>query len=167
MGIIDLSTQSGKSDREFGDMELQDRDLVIRMLTWESEYMCSPEGQARYKAAGSGQFTSLDNEYAFNRMVLREFGFSTSDASVANYRRIFQTYYRSPTEYDREVINASHYMRNNRCVFYTSPELNIGDTIPNVPLLTPDSTETTLYEAIYAYGTPGWGKLFICAFSNS
>jgi hypothetical protein len=164
MGII---TQSGKSASEFGDKELHDRDTVIQMLKWESEYMCSPEGQARYKAVGSGQFTSLDNEYAFNRMVLREFGFSTSDASVANYRRIFGTYYRSPTEYDRDVIGASHYMRNNRCVFYTSPKLTTGDTIPNVPLLTPDDTETTLYDAIQATEPPGWEKLFICAFSNS
>lgn len=165
MGKIELTSKQQHAD--FGDRELHDRDMVIRMLTWESDHMCSPEGQARYKAAGSGQFTSLDNEYAFNRMVLREFGFSTSDTSVANYRRIFQTYFRSPTEYDEDVIGASHYMRNNRCVFYTSPVLNIGDIIPNVSLLMLDSTESTLYNAIHSTGPLGWDKLFICAFSNS
>lgn len=166
---------------EFKDKQLSNRDLVIRMLKWESEFMCSPEGQARYKTYGSGQFTSLDNEYAFNRRVLREFGFTTSDESVANYRRIFRTYFRSATDYDSEVINASHYMRNNRCVFYTTPEILVGDQIPDVPLLTttPDNSyiPTTLYNTIRDYtlvpstGTPTqtreWSRLFICAFSNS
>ena len=172
--------------KEFTDQELVNRDLVIRMLRWESEFMCSPEGQARYKTQGSGQFTSLDNEYAFNRRVLREFGFTTNDTSVANYRLIFQTYFQSPTDYDTEVIQASHYMRNNRCVFYTTPEIHVGDRIPDVPLLTtnPDNpnTPTTLYDAIRNYklklipstgpenGTSTnqeWSRLFICAFSNS
>lgn len=155
---------------QFTDTQLHDRDLVIRMLTWESELMCSPEGQARYKLAGSGQFTSLDNEYAFNRMVLRNFGFATDDSSVANYRRIFRTYFRGPDEYDKEVIGSSHYMRNNRCVFYKAPKIRCGYTIPDVPLLTPDSQNTTLYEAINRYQQVTgneWSKLFICAFSNS
>lgn len=173
--------QSESTAKEFGDHELNNRDLVIKMLRWESEFMCSPEGQARYKAKGSGQFTSLDNEYAFNRRVLREFGFTTNDQSVANYRRIFRTYFRSPTDYDHDVINASHYMRNNRCVFYTTPEIQVGDQIPDVPLLTttPDNSyiPTTLYNTIRDYtlvpstGTPTqtreWSRLFICAFSNS
>jgi len=166
---------------DFGDAQLVNRELVIRMLQWESEFMCSTEGQARYKTPGSGQFTSLDNEYAFNRRVLREFGFTTNDRSVMNYRRIFRTYFRSPTDYDTEVINASHYMRNNRCVFYTTPEIKIGDTIPNVPLLTTnpenskENTPTTLYDAIQNYklcpstatNDTEWSRLFICAFSNS
>ena len=132
--------------KEFTDQELANRDLVIRMLRWESEFMCSPEGQARYKTQGSGQFTSLDNEYAFNRRVLREFGFTTNDTSVANYRRIFQTYFQSPTDYDHDVIQSSHYMRNNRCVFYTTPEIHVGDRIPDVPLLTtnPDITKVII-----------------------
>lgn len=171
--------QTSEISKEFGECELHMRELVINMLTWESEYMCSPEGQNRYKAKGSGQFTSLDNEYSFNRRVLREFGFSTNDISVSNYRRIFQTYFRSPYDYDVEVINASHYMRNNRCVFYTSPELQIGDQIPNVPLLTLKSKNITLYDAINNYSmdqqihnpdtkkVDEWNKLFICAFSNS
>jgi hypothetical protein len=173
---------------DFAEQQLRNRELVIRMLKWESEFMCSPEGQARYKTQGSGQFTSLDNEYAFNRRVLREFGFMTNDISVANYRRIFRTYFRTPADYDHDVINSSHYMRNNRCVFYTTPEIQVGDTIPNVPLLTTNNitstnintnphTLTTLYNAIQDYtlvpstGIPTqpqeWSKLFICAFSNS
>lgn len=170
-------------EQEFTETELSNRDLVIRMLKWESEYMCSPEGQQRYRTIGSGQFTSLDNEYAFNRRVLREFGFTTTDHSVANYRRIFRTYYRSATDYDSEVLDASHYMRNNRCVFYTSPKIHPGDQIPNVPLLTsgPEQKQISLYDAIQDYKLPittphdpnanssskEWSRLFICAFSNS
>lgn len=155
---------------DFGDNELLNRELVINMLKWESEFMCSPEGQARYKTDGSGQFTSLTNEYAFNRMVLRIFGFNTNANSVENYRLIFKTYFRSATDYDSEVINSSHYMRNNRCIFYTAPEINIGDQIPNVPLFASHNTKhntpdlgtpdlntndmTTLYDAIKNYSLP-------------
>ncbi len=166
--IIDRDISS--SAEQFTDTQLHDRDLVIRMLTWESAMMCSEAGQARYKQEGSGQFTSLDNEYAFNRMVLRNFGFATDDSSVANYRRIFRTYFRGPDDYDKEVIGSSHYMRNNRCVFYRTPEIRCGDTIPDVPLLTPDSQNTTLYDAINNYQLENcseWSRLFICAFSNS
>ena len=166
--VIDRDISS--SAEQFTDTQLLDRDLVIRMLTWESDYMCSEAGQARYKQSGSGQFTSLDNEYAFNRMVLRNFGFTTDDSSVANYRRIFQTYFHNPDDYDTEVIGSSHYMRNNRCVFYKTPEIKCGDVIPNVPLLTPDSQNITLYEAINKHKLDNgneWARLFICAFSNS
>jgi hypothetical protein len=178
--IIETTANLQQQEKEFTVDELSNRDLVIRMLKWESEFMCSEEGQQRYRTIGSGQFTSLDNEYAFNRRVLREFGFITNDNSVANYRRIFQTYFRSPTDYDTEVIQASHYMRNNRCVFYTTPEIHIGDQIPDVPLLTNGNQPITLYDAIKNYklgpstgtetGTTTkreWSKLFICAFSNS
>jgi hypothetical protein len=168
--------QLQQQEKEFTVDELSNRDLVIRMLKWESEYMCSEEGQQRYRAIGSGQFTSLDNEYAFNRRVLREFGFTTNDESVANYRRIFQTYFQSQTDYDADVINSSHYMRNNRCVFYTTPEIHPGDQIPDVSLLNNGNQPITLYDAIKNYkvspstGTQPpkeWSRLFICAFSNS
>lgn len=182
MIIETTDNPSQQPEQDFTETELSNRDLVIRMLKWESEYMCSPEGQQRYKMIGSGQFTSLDNEYAFNRRVLREFGFKTDDANVANYRRIFRTYYHSATDYDDEVIQASHYMRSNRCVFYTSPEIHPGDQIPDVPLLTsgPEQIPISLYDAIRDYQLPGsttslvptqqpkeWSRLFICAFSNS
>jgi hypothetical protein len=181
--IIDTTSDNlhQQPEQEFTENELSNRDLVIRMLKWESEYMCSEEGQQRYRTIGSGQFTSLDNEYAFNRRVLREFGFTTTDHSVANYRQIFRTYFRSPTDYDAEVIQASHYMRNNRCVFYTTPEIHPGDKIPDVPLLTSGAGQMpiSLYDAIRDYKLPSttqhdptqqpkeWSRLFICAFSNS
>ena len=178
--IIETNDNQLQLDQEFTEIELSTRDLVIRMLKWESEYMCSEEGQQRYKTIGSGQFTSLDNEYAFNRRVLREFGFTTNDFSVANYRKIFRTYFRSPSDYDADVINSSHYMRNNRCVFYTTPEIKVGDQIPDVPLLTNGNQPITLYDAIRDYklgpsttttdssaNNQEWSRLFICAFSNS
>ncbi len=184
---LELISQVHPDTKDFCEEQLNNRDLVIRMLRWESEFMCSTEGQSRYKTQGSGQFISLDNGYAFNRMVLREFGFTTSDNSVANYRRIFQTYFRSATDYDADVINSSHYMRNNRCVFYTTARIQQGDKIPNVPLLTTnpgnpkENIPTTLYDVIRDYKLlpstaktlstdnydPKWSKLFICAFSNS
>ena len=56
---------------------------------------------------------SLDVEKMINRIVLNYFGFDTSNESVENYRTIFRTYFKSPNDYDVEVINSVHYMREN------------------------------------------------------
>lgn len=148
--------------RPFGQDDVNNKELVIKMLEYEEAYIRSDEGQARYKDPMTRPRVSLDNEYAFNRLTLAHFGFDTSDESVAWYRRIFRTYYRSPTDYDADVINASHYMRNNRCVFYTAPELNVGDEIPDVPLYRLDGkVQTSMYDVL------GEKRTMICAFSNT
>jgi hypothetical protein len=140
-----------------------DRQLVINMLNYEEHVATSDEGQQRYRNKLNRPTISLDNEYAFNRMTLQHFGFNTDNNSVNNYRSIFRTYYHSPDDYDKEVINASYYMRNNRCIYYTSPILHIGDVIPDCPLLELDgTTNTSLYDII-----SGSRSTLICAFSNS
>lgn len=109
----------------------------------------SLSGQARYKDPFNLPYVSLTNEKAFNRMTLDAFGFTTEDEDVENFRTIFRTYYNSSTDYDAEVIDSIHYMKNNKLMFYQKPIINIGDRIPDVALYHLDGeTQTTLYDAI-------------------
>lgn len=81
---------------------VKDKSLVIRLLQFEDLYGKSKEGQILYKTKLSMPHT-LRPIYAIHRYVLNHFGFSTSEESVKNYRRIFSYYYKSPTEYDKSV----------------------------------------------------------------
>lgn len=146
--------------------DVNTRDMIIHMLQWEQDRMRSDIGQDRYKNPLNLPYVSLTNEYAFHRETLSHFGFDTSDESVENYRKIFPTYFRSPDDYDKEVINSAYYMKNNRCIYYTTPIINVGDTIPNVPIWTNDGeTETTLYDVIHKDG--GENMTIVAAFSMS
>lgn len=151
----------------FTNDNVLDRDLVIRMLQHEEIIATSDWGQNHYRDPFSRVSISLDNEYAFNRKTLSDYGFNTSNENVANYRTIFRTYFKDPDNYDKEVINASYYMRNNRCIFYRSIPLKGGDLLPNCRLYMLDGiTKTDLHSAIR-----GKDKLhkfgLICAYSNS
>lgn len=152
------------TNKKFTFQDVANKELVIKMLQFESNLMKSEFGQSRYKDAYTEPYVSLTNEYAFNRKVLMEFGYDTSDESVENYRSIFGTYYHSPTDYDKDVIDSSHYMKNNRCVFYTSKPIQVGDTIPNVKLYTLDEKEVTLYDIIKEQDAD---ETIIAAFSMS
>lgn len=154
---------SNGAQEPFTQAQVQNRDLVIKMLQYEEELATGDEGQQRYKDPFSG--TSLDTEYSFHRQTLHHFGFEPSDESVANYRTIFKTYFKDPDNYDHEVINSSYYMRNNRCVFYRSKPLTAGDTLPNCRLYMLDGyTETDLHSAMRGKNARA---AVICAYSNS
>lgn len=94
-----------------------------------------------------------------------EFGFDTSDESVASYRSIFRNYFRSPDDYDAEVIDAVHYFRANRCVFYKAPKIEIGEAVPDVPLYLLNGKDTVRLHAAAREGDPLY--TLICAFSMS
>ena len=137
-----------KEKRPFTHDCVMDRDLVIQMLKFEEEYNNSDEGQLIHKTLLNNARTSLFTIYTIHRVVLDHFDFDTSDESVETYRTIFKTYFRSPKDYDKDVINSAFYMRNNRCVFYERPELDIGDKMVNCDILTLDGKPTTLFEII-------------------
>lgn len=143
MGKLDTISQ-----KEFTSNDVANKELVLQMLQFEEAFTKSEKGQDMYQNEFNNPLTSLTIEKAINRITLTEFGFSSSDASVDNYRTIFKTYFRTPDDYDKDVINSSHYMRNNKCVFYKNKPLKIGDVIPNCNLTTLDNTSTTLYDAI-------------------
>lgn len=140
------------------------RDLVLKMLQHEERLVFSPEGQDRFRNPLNHPDTTLNVDKGFQRNTLSHFGFDASDASLEMYRTIFRTYFRNPDDYDKEVIAASFYMRNNRCVFYKEPKLQVGEAVPDAPLVTPSGEPTTIYKAIEALGTP---KAIVCAFSES
>lgn len=151
--------------KRFTRDDVLNRDLVIEMLRREEELTKSNVGQNMYRNSFNNPFISLEVEKALNRLVLSEFGFDTSDESVEMYRTIFKTYFRSPKDYDREVIESVHYMRENKCVFYTFPPMRTGQKIPNVDLYRLDGeTRTNLYDAI---GHPRPRYTVFAAFSLS
>lgn len=128
---------------------IKNKQLVIKMLNYEEEITKSKEGQSMYHNPLNRPLVSLTIEKAIQRIVLTKFGFDTSDKSLTNYRTIFKNYYESPENYDKDVLNATHYMRENKCVYYKSLPLEIGQKIPDCKLYHMDGkTETTLYNII-------------------
>ena len=148
--------------KPFTAADVADRALVIAMLEHEERLAKSPEGQDRYRNPLNDPDRTLTVEKGFHRDTLAAFGFATDDDSVAAYRTIFRTYFRSVDDYDAGVIGASYYMRNNRCVFYTAPPLELGAVIPDAPLRTLADERTTLYDQL----VPG-AAMLVCAFSES
>jgi len=128
---------------------VHNKNLVIQMLKYEEELTRSDYGQSLYKNTLNKPLISLTIEKAINRLVLDHFNFETDDTSVENYRTIFKTYYRSALDYDKEVLDSVHYMRENKCVYYKNQPLKIGEKIPNCSLYSLDgNTQTTLYDII-------------------
>jgi hypothetical protein len=143
----------GKKDvislKKFTQTDVLNKNMVIEMLTYEEQLTKSEYGKELYSNTLNKPLISLNVEKTLNRLTLTQFGFNTSDESVENYRTIFKTYFKSPTNYDKDVIHSVHYMRENKCVYYTNPPLNIGDKIPNCSLYNLDGeTKTTLHDII-------------------
>ncbi len=129
--------------RPFLPDDVANKDLVIAMLKKEESLVRSEFGQAVYSNPLNRPLISLNVEKSFNRLTLSQFGFDTSDTSVANYRTIFGHYYKSPTDFDKEVLDSVHYMRENKCVYYKANPLIKGQLIPDCRLYNLDG-ETTV-----------------------
>ncbi len=130
--------------------DILNKDLVISMLKYEESLTKSDVGKSLYSNPLNLPLVTSNIEKTLNRLTLSQFGFSTSDESVEIYRTIFKTYFAGPTDYDKDVINSSHYMRENKCVFYEQPILKIGDIIPNVELYKIDGKDKVmLYDILH------------------
>ncbi len=132
--------------RDFTSEDVANKALVIRMLQYEEALSKGPKGQALYANSSNLPLVSLFVEHTLNRMTLNHFGFSTSDSSVEAYRSIFRAYYRSPFDYDAEVLSSVHYMRENKCVYYKSKPLLVGDTVPDCKVYNLEGAATSLYD---------------------
>jgi hypothetical protein len=110
----------------------------------------------------------LDPQLIIQRHVLTVFGFSTTDIDVQNYRNIFRTYYKSATDYDKDVLSSVLYMRENKCVYYTAPIINVGDNIQEdlkISLFYPNGTDQCrIFDLI---NQEKYNYTFLCAFSQS
>ena len=134
------------------------------MLNYEEDLTKSDFGQSLYKNTLNRPLVSLTIEKTINRLVLSHFGFDTNDQNVEKYRTIFKTYYKGPTDYDVDVLNAVHYMRENKCVYYKDRVLQIGDKLPNCQLYNLDGqSKVNLYDTI----DPNNNYTMIAAFSLS
>ena len=103
---------------------------------------------------------SLESGKTIQRETLRIHGFSATDASVAVYRTIFNRW-----SQDAEILRSVFYMRENRCLYYTSPEIHTGDPIPDAPLLElEDGTPTSVHAVLAEIPT---ARTIIAAFSVS
>ena len=159
MGKLDV-----KELKPFTQKEVADKSLVISMLKYEDSLIHGDEGKKIYSDMYYKPRISLDPEYALNRLTLGHFGFDTDDTSVANYRSIFKHYYHSPTKYDKDVLGSVTYMRENKCVYYDTPVLNVGDQLPDCKIFTLDGkTETSLSDII----GKDFNYAFVGAFSGS
>jgi len=148
----------------FAKKHVLDRTLILAMLKFEDTIIHSEQGRSIYQNFGDAATTTLRAEKTIHRIVLEQFGFDTSDSSVKAYRTIFAHYYKSPMEFDEEVMDAVTYFRSNRCVFYTSPEIEEGDVIPNCSILQLDGkTETNVYEQL----GDDFQYAFVAGFSTS
>jgi hypothetical protein len=147
--IYTMGKDKGGTYIPFTMDHVKNKELVIKMLNYEEEFTKSDEGQIMYHNPLNRPLVSLTIEKAIQRIVLTKFGFDTSDESLANYRKIFKNYYESSDNYDKDVLNATHYMRENKCVYYKQPLIKISQTIPDCRLYKLDGiTETTLYNEI-------------------
>ena len=150
--------------RPFTTADVADRANVLKMLRYEDALMLGPDGAKIYADPSIPHLTSLETFYILHRAALAAHGFTTTDADVANYRKIFSHYYRSPHDYDAEVLGAVAYMRENKCVYYKAAPISIGDKAPDVPLQTISGIHTSLYQVL---AENHHEHIFVGAFSNS
>ena len=156
----------------FSQDHVKDKKLVISMLKFEDALGKSDEAKIMYRTKLNLSTQSLTVVYAMHRQTLDHFGFDTSDESVQNYRTIFKTYYNTPTDYDDEVLSSVYYMKNNKCVYYAKPQINIGNKLTNCDLFTLNDTPVKLFdviekEKIIQLNNNKMRYGFIGAFSNS
>jgi len=148
----------------FTEQTLLDKELIIQMLKYEDSIILGDIGKEIYSDVTYKPRISLTPEYAIHRKVLSNFGFDTSDESVENYRKIFKTYYNSATDYDQEVLSCVAYMRENKCVYYTDPVINVGDIIPDCELYQLNGKDKTTIKDHFG---DNFNYAFIAAFSTS
>jgi hypothetical protein len=152
--------------RPFTAEDIANRARIIQMLKYEDSLFLGPEGKRLFGDNTFDHITDLETYYTFHRATLAAFGFSATDADVSKYREIFRNYYNGPHDYDAEVLRSVCYMRENKCVYYDAPLINVGDTLPDSELLTLSGESTTLHGQLASL--PRSVKhVFVGAFSNS
>jgi hypothetical protein len=130
--IISKMKWNQNNIRSFTEDNIKNRELILNMLKYEDETIHGEIGKSIYDNESYEHFSSLETTYMFHRITLNAFGFKTTDEDLQNYRKIFSYYYKSPTEYDKEILESVTYMRENKCVYYTGKTYNVGDVYDNV-----------------------------------
>lgn len=142
MGVKD------KINPKFAQNDIKNRDLILKMLHDEDEYYLSTEGQNIIKDLGRANVFSLNAPKTIQRKILEKYGFESDEESLATYRTIFQYYYNSPLDYDKDILSSVYYMRENRLLYYTSKKLGVDDIIPNTELLEINGDSKSLFDIL-------------------
>jgi oligoribonuclease NrnB/cAMP/cGMP phosphodiesterase (DHH superfamily) len=149
--------------KKFTTDNIKNKELVIQMLEYEDSIIKGDIGKSIYEDSSFEHFSSLEPMYVIHRIVLNNFNFQTDDDDIDNYRKIFAYYYKSPVDYDKDVINSVAYMRENKCVFYTNKDFNIHDTFENIEMYNLNKNKINLFDKINKEDN----YTLIGAFSNS
>lgn len=150
--------------KPFLQEHIQDKSLILEMLKYENSLILGETGKEIFNNESYILFSDLETTYIFHRLTLNHFMFNSNDSDVENYRKIFGYYYKSPTDYDGDIMSSVVYMRENRCIYYKEPRLEKEDYIPNIELYKLDGeTKTNLYDQINKNNN----YTIIGAFSNS
>ncbi len=163
------TSDAGPTTKTFGPEQVKDKALVLEMLGYEDTLIHGEEAQATYKAFRAMGHHSMDVERMTGRQTLAHFGYSTDDDSLANYRTINRSYYKSPTDYDPDVLKAVTYLRANRCLRYLLPLPSLGDTCPN-PVIHPYNPLLDRCgppQALHSFFDLSKSKRIVAAFSSS
>lgn len=105
---------------------VRDKTLLIKILNAEETLWKSDFGQNAHR----NKFNwGLEDQKSIQRENLFNHGFTNDDESLAVYRRIIDTYYNSPWDYDKDIMNSVHYFRENRLLYYKTKEIIKGDNI--------------------------------------
>ncbi len=158
-----MRLKTATKPKPFTPIDIANKELIVQMLKFEDSIMLGEKGKAIFADKTIPHLTSLDAYYMFHRMALARFGFTTTDDDIVTYRTIFMSYYKGPHDYDADVLGSVCYMRQNKCVYYDAPLIEIGDDAPDVDLLTLDGTPTTFHSLLHNPHR----YVFVGAFSNS
>lgn len=153
-----------KDGRPFTKEDLHNRDLVLTMLKAEDELFMSDLGQEHLRRHG-GIYT-IESNKVMQREILKQHGFLTDDDSLSNYRSVIHVYYRSPTDYDKEVMNSVVYLRENHLLYYPTVKPQPGQDYIDVELLTLDGQSKVKLSELMKEDK-GKNNLLVAAFSVS
>lgn len=169
MGICTPTHTHTSSDRSnhqpFTQDNIANRALMLNMLRKEDELYFSSIGQEHLSAHGGA--SSIEGGKVLQRAILSDFGFDTSDSSLANYRTVIHHYYRSPTDYDKEIMASVVYLRENKLLYYTTPKPVTGQPYIDVPIYHSNGTKTRLKNIIASAKLQQKQYLICAAFSLS
>jgi len=118
------------------------RDIVLSMYRMENKIRLSDETQELYDIGRKENIVPpLSIEDEFQRHVLKEHGFATDDLSLYAYRLSRNRYAKDDSEIQNAIVFIKYDMTSD-------PSFEIGDTVPNVTLLTMDEKPTDLYSLV-------------------
>lgn len=96
---------------DFSLETIRDKKLILKMLEHEESIIYGDIGKIIYDDYSNEHLCFIEFQMAIHKIVLKDFNFSNKESDIQNYRMIFSYYYKSPNNYDKDIINAVSYLR--------------------------------------------------------